>query len=237
MYIYIYVWPELFDGSEVRFQKAPAWYGKQTQKRECFWWFLSQNRIDLSQLLGRISSNILPTDFTTYLASLDLKRINNKTCSKSKGSVFLFASMRISWWILFTFQSAASFAPRGLCISCGGVLRLSEIPNPKKTQPSAPKVPKWQKQGLRLHSPQEFSHMAAVESKFPINSKALIIVQRWLKQIMWGQTPGKQKHVNVYICISCWFVYNSWNCMYGKAKMDINRLLVNCPPLLQGSMP
>jgi len=161
-------------GSEIRLQKAPAWYGKhQTPNTGVF-------------VLELIYLNCLATDFFHQhpLVSVKLwwlpwtyhwiwKGINNKTCGKFKrANIYFFASNVFFLWILFPFSQISSkfCTPEseagGFSVHSGGVLRWSEIPNGKKTQPTAPKVPKWQKQGLRLHSPQEFSHMAvaAVES-------------------------------------------------------------------------
>lgn len=139
--------------------------------------FLSQNWF-ISTAWRRISSiniHLSALNYDDYLGLItgSEKESATKHVANSKGPIFIFSQvMFFFWWILFPFsQISGKFCTPeseagGFSVYSGGVLRWSEIPNGKKTQPTAPKVPKWQKQGLRLHSPQEFSHMAVAAVEF-----------------------------------------------------------------------
>lgn len=213
-------------GSEIRLQKAPAWYGKhQTPNTGVF-------------VLELIYLNCLATDFFHQhpLVSVKLwwlpwtyhwiwKGINNKTCGKFKRANIYFFASNVFFFYGFYFhsvKSAASFAPQNLKL--GVFLCILEVswddlrfPTGKKhNQPhqrfQSGRSRDWGCILLRNSATWQWQQLNLLWLfKESIQRHPSFNVQRLLKkQIMWRQNPGKQKGCIRYVLYIIWLI---WLCL------------------------
>ena len=185
----------------------------------------------------------------TLDSSLDLKRINNKTCGKFKrAKTFFFSQVMFSFDRFYIIQSNQQQVLHPRIWISGGVLRWSEIPNQKrKTQPTTNPHQRFQSGRSRDWGCillRNSATMAAVAFfynclKESIQRHPSFNVQRLLKdRSCGGKILENKKDVLDMHCMSycIWFVCSSWK---SEKNTDgwTSTGFWSTAKLLQGSMP